>query len=213
MTDLLPIVHPRIEEYLRRIALPRDAVLSDMEELARQRDFPIVGPLVGTLLQVLARALGARRVLELGSGFGYSAIWFARGMGDEGRVVATESAPSNAEAGRGFVARAGLSRQIDFRVGDALETARRLEGPFDVIFNDVDKQDYPRSLEAANRLLRPGGLFISDNMLWRGSVVEEGRDPTTRGVQELTRLLYDSPEYLTTLIPLRDGVTISLRVG
>jgi predicted O-methyltransferase YrrM len=213
MTDSLPIVHPRIEEYLRRIARPRDAVLSDMEELARQRDFPIVGPLVGTLLQVLARALGARRVLELGSGFGYSAIWFARGMGDEGRVVATEADPSNAEAGRGFVARAGLSRQIDFRVGDAHETARRLEGTFDIVFNDVDKQDYPRSLAAANRLLRPGGLFISDNMLWRGSVVEEGREPTTRGVQELTRLLYDSSEYLTTLIPLRDGVTVSLRVG
>jgi predicted O-methyltransferase YrrM len=213
MTDFLPIVHPRIEEYLRRIAPPRDPVLSDMEELARQRDFPIVGPLVGALLQVLARALGAHRVLELGSGFGYSAIWFARGMGDEGRVVATESDPSNAEAGRGFVARAALSRQIDFRVGDALETARRLEGPFDIIFNDVDKQDYPRSLTAANRLLRPGGMFISDNMLWRGSVVETGREPTTRGVQELTRLLYDSPEYLTTLIPLRDGVTLSLRVA
>lgn len=212
MEGRLPIVHLRIEEYLHRVAPARDPVLAEMEEVAARRGFPIVGPLVGALLELTARALGAGRVLELGSGFGYSAIWFARAVGPGGKVVATESSPENAETGRGYLSRAGLDGRVEYRVGNALEIARDLQGPFDVIFNDIDKQDYPLVPAVAERLLRPGGLLVSDNMLWRGSVAEEGGDPKTRGVRELTRLLHSSPDYLTTLIPLRDGVTLSLRL-
>jgi predicted O-methyltransferase YrrM len=208
----LSIVHPRIEEYLLRIVPARDPVLSEMEQLASEKDFPIVGPLVGSLLYVTARTIQARRVLELGSGFGYSALWFARAVGEGGRVVATEGSRENAALGREFLARAGLAERVEYHVGDALEIARTLEGPFDVVFNDIDKQDYPRLLEAAEPLLRTGGLLISDNMLWRGSVAEESKEPATRGVQELTRLLYASRRYATTLLPLRDGVTLSLRL-
>jgi predicted O-methyltransferase YrrM len=212
MDPLLPIVDPRIEEYLLRSAPARDPVLAEMEALAAARGFPIVGPLVGALLQVSARSIGARDVLELGSGFGYSAIWFARAVGPGGRVVATESSRENATLGEGFLSRADLADRVRYRVGNALEIARELEGPFDVVFNDIDKQDYPRILEVSDRLLRPGGLLISDNMLWHGSVTQERPDATTRGVRELTRLLYASPRYLTTLLPLRDGVTVSLRL-
>jgi predicted O-methyltransferase YrrM len=128
-------------------------------------------------------------------------------------VIATESSRDNADLGERFLSRAGLGERVEYHVGNALEIARDLKGPFDVVFNDIDKEDYPRILEVADRLLRPGGFLISDNMLWRGNVVEEGRDPTTRGVQELTRLLYASGNYLTTLVPLRDGLTLSLRLA
>jgi len=208
----LDIVHPRIEEYLLRISPPRDPTLLEMEALASRRGFPIVGPLVGRLLQQLASAICARSVLELGSGFGYSAAWFARAVGPEGRVVATEASRENAELGAQFLSRAELGDRVHYRTGNALEIARDLEGPFDVVFNDIDKQDYPETFPVAKRLLRPGGLFICDNMLWFGSVLEEGKDETTRGVQELTRLLYASQDFLTTLVPLRDGVTVSLRL-
>ena len=184
-----------------------------MEELATRRAFPIVGPVVGRLLELMARSVGARSVLELGSGFGYSAIWFAKAVGPEGRVVATEASKANVDLGEQFLIRAGLADRIDYRAGDALAIASDLRGPFDIIFNDIDKQDYPRAFEVAERLLRPGGLFISDNMLWFGSVLDDDADETTRGVKELTRLLYASADYLTTLIPLRDGVTVSLRLA
>ncbi len=212
MSDRLPIVHPRIDEYLLGLVPERDPVLREMEDLAASRGFPIVGPQVGSLLHLLSRSLGARRVLELGSGFGYSSAWFARALGPGGRVVATESSPVNAELGAAFLARAGLADRVEYRVGHALEIARDLEGPFDVVFNDIDKQDYPRVLEAADRLLRVGGLLISDNMLWHGSVLE-GLDEKTRGVRELTRLLFSADRYVTTLVPLRDGVSISLKLG
>lgn len=209
----LDVTHPRIEEYLLRIAPPRDSVLQEMEALASRRGFPIVGPLVGGLLHLMARSVGARRVLELGSGFGYSAVWFARAVGPEGRVVATEGSRENATLAEQFLSQAGVAERVDYRVGDALEIARDLDGPFDIVFNDIDKQHYPRTFPLASRLLRIGGLFISDNMLWFGSVVDENPEETTRGVRELTRMLAASPHFITSLIPLRDGVTLSLRVG
>jgi len=211
MKPPLDIVHPRIEEYLQGLLPRRDPVLAEMESLASKRDFPIVGPLVGALLQILASSIQARRILELGSGFGYSAIWFARAAGPSGRVLATETSSENVSLGRGFLDRAGLGNRVEFRGGNALEIAAGLEGPFDIVFNDIDKRDYPRAFEVAEALLRPGGLFISDNMLWKGNVLEKSPDDATRGVRELTRLLQTSPQYLTTLIPLRDGVSVSLR--
>jgi caffeoyl-CoA O-methyltransferase len=206
----LDIIHPDIDRYLHELANPRDEVLREMEVLAAERSFPIVGPQVGRLLCVLARATGARRVIELGSGFGYSAYWFARAVGPEGRVVLTESVPERAaEAGK-FLARGGFSDRVQIEVGDGLEIIDRIGGEFDIVFNDVDKESYPRVPEKAAAALRPGGLFISDNMLWFGTVLdEEPEQPSTRGVQELTRILRESDEFDTVLIPLRDGVTVS----
>jgi caffeoyl-CoA O-methyltransferase len=185
-----------------------------MERVAAERDFPIVGPQVGRLLELLARAVGARRVLELGSGFGYSALWFARAVGSGGEVVLTEGSPERAAEAAAFLEQAGLAGRVRLVVGDALAAARRETGPFDVVFNDVDKHGYPDAFEAARPLLRPGGLFVSDNMLWRGQVLDPAAsDPATAGVLELTRRLHDDPDLLTVLLPLRDGVTVSLRLG
>ncbi len=194
-----------LQEYLLSLHPGRDAALSAMEELAAERRFPIIGPLVGTLCHVLARTIGARRVLELGSGFGYSARWFALAGA---RVVLTEGDPDNVALARRHLA--GLD--CEFHEGDAFETLPRLDGSFDIVFCDVEKADYPRAWKAALPRLRPGGLFITDNTLWSGRVLDREPDEHTRGVLEYNRLAFSTPGVVSTLIPLRDGVTVSVRL-
>lgn len=208
------IIDPDVDRYLDELARSGDPVLREMEALAEARGFPIVGPQVGRLLQMLATAIGARRVLELGSGFGYSAIHLARAVGRGGVVILTEFDESNARQAAGFLERAGLADRADVRVGDGLEIAGALEpGGFDIVFNDADKAMYPAALDVARRLLRPGGLLVSDNMLWYGRVLDpEPADPDTAGILELTRRLSTARDFVTALIPMRDGVTVSTRL-
>jgi caffeoyl-CoA O-methyltransferase len=204
------LVQQDIDRYLTRWAASDDPVIGAMEQLAAERGFPIVGPQVGRLLLTLARSIEARRVLELGSGFGYSAWWFATAVGPEGHVVLTEGSQENADLANGFLDRAGLADRVEIRVGDGLEIAREYDGRFDIVFNDIDKHDYPRALPIALERLRPGGLFITDNMLWQGLVLEESDpDASTRGVQELTRALYAHSNLDTVILPIRDGVSVS----
>jgi len=206
------IVDPEIDRYLHDLANPADPILREMELLAAERGFPIVGPQVGRLLHVLALSCEARRVLELGSGFGYSAYWFARAVGRGGLVVLTDRSAERAAEAAGFLDRGGFTDRIRVEVGDAFEIAGGVQGPFDVLFNDADKERYPEVLDLALSLLRPGGLLISDNMLWYGTVLDdEPGEPSARGVKELTRLLFASSDFATTLVPLRDGVTVSVR--
>jgi len=204
------IVDPAIDRYLHELANPEDPVLREMEVLAAKESFPIVGPQVGRLLHLLARMIRARRVIELGSGFGYSAYWFARAVGPDGRVVLTEGSEERAAQAAEFLERGGLAERVRIVVGDGLEIIEGAGSGFDIVFNDVDKEDYPRVLDKAAAALRPGGLFISDNMLWFGTVLEaEPSEASTHGIKELTRLLYASSEFETVLVPLRDGVTVS----
>jgi predicted O-methyltransferase YrrM len=212
------LLAPQLARYLDTLASaplgsPREEeVRVSMEALAAGRGFPIVGPQVGRVLELLSRAIGARRVLELGSGFGYSAWWFARAVGAGGEVVLTDGSPERAREAEEFLGRAGLLSRARILVGDGIDLASREPGPFDVVFNDVDKHAYPRAFQVARSLVRPGGLFLSDNMLWRGNVLPPAQeDATTAGVTELTRRLYADPDFLTLLLPIRDGVTVSLR--
>ena len=206
----MDILDPAIDRYLHELANPRDPILREMEVLAAERGFPIVGPQVGRLLSVLARSINARRVIELGSGFGYSAYWFARAMGPDGHVTLTEDSAQRAGEAREFLRRGGLIDRTEIHVGDALEIIDHVGGQFDIVFNDIDKEQYPRILDRAAAVLRPGGLLISDNMLWFGTVLDDdSAEASTRGVQELTRLLYESEDFETVLVPLRDGVTVS----
>jgi len=210
----MDIVDPAIERYLHELSNPRDPILREMEVLAAERRFPIVGPMVGRLLHLLTRLVRARRVIELGSGFGYSAYWFARALPPGGSVILTDRDGRQAAEAASFLERGGYADRVRIEVGDALEIIDRVGGEFDIVFNDIDKAEYPRVLDKAAAALRPGGLLISDNMLWFGAVLDEApSDPATRGVQELTRLLYASPEFETVLIPLRDGVTVSTYRG
>ncbi len=210
----MDLVVPAIDRYLSALAASSDPTLGDMEKLAAQRDFPIVGPQVGRLLEVSARACGARRILELGSGFGYSAYWFLRAMGQDGTILLTEGSPERCREAEQFLTAGGFAGRYRIETGDGLAVAAALEGPFDVVFCDIDKHDYPKALPIARRLLRPGGLFITDNMLWDGKVLAPAPDDkTTAGVVELTRALHAATDFRTTLVPIRDGVTIAVKLA
>lgn len=211
---MLDLINPQVDEYLGQLVQSKDPVLVEMEAIAEEHSFPIIGPQVGRFLHTLAVATGARRVLELGSGYGYSAFFFATAVGEGGKVILTEYEEENAERAREFLKRAGLFDRAEVRVGDGLLLTDDLERAgerFDIIFNDTEKEEYPKALGVARRLLRPGGMLICDNMLWYGRVLDpDPEDADTAGVVELTRQLYDAADFITTLIPMRDGVTISL---
>jgi len=207
------ITNPRIDAYLTGLTPKPDAVRAEMESLAAARRFPIIGPAVGQLCHVLARSIGARRVFECGSGFGYSTLWFASAVGEEGEVFHTDGSPDNSARARDYLKRAGLAPRVRFEVGDAREILGRTQGPFDVVFNDIDKAGYPDVLPHVRRVLRVGGLFICDNMIWSGRVLDGVHDPDTAGIVALTRLLGEATDFLTTIVPLRDGVSVSLRIA
>ena len=204
--------------YLNSLAEPLSGVLAEMEEYGHRRRFPLVGPLVGRFLLQLALMTGARRVLELGSGFGYSAAWFLQ-ANQELEVICTDNSPLNRERGLEFLSRLGVAERVDFRVGDSLSIAQEIEGPFDIIFCDMDKSAYPEAFKLALPRLRRGGVFVVDNTLWRGYAwtpvpddAPEFRRHMTPGIREFNRLACRSREVVTTIIPLRDGVSLSVRL-
>lgn len=209
----MEIVNAAIERYLEGLAFEEDEVLLEMKRLAEEIHFPIVGPLVGRLLCLLARAIKAKEVFELGSGFGYSAYWFAKGIEPEGRIVCTDRSRENASLAREFFAQGKVNGRMEFYVGEALEILDRFPGPFDIVFMDIDKEQYPKAFPKILPRLKRGGLLITDNLLWEGNVLlEEPVRGSTRAIKEYTKLLYSSPELYTTIIPLRDGVSISLKI-
>jgi predicted O-methyltransferase YrrM len=180
-----------------------------MERQAQAGDFPIVGPLVGRALCLLARSIGARRIMELGSGFGYSAYWFARGLAPGGVIHCTDLSAANRDLAMSFFRKAGLSERLIFHVGDALASARKLKGPFDIVFNDIDKKAYPESVETALALLRTGGLFITDNVLWKGRVAEGGKgDETTAAIMKFNEMVCGRRDLSTVVLPVRDGLAV-----
>ena len=208
------IVDRDIEEYLRRLYDDGDPVRHEMEALGREKSFPIVGPLVGRHLMVLARAIGARRVFELGSGYGYSALHFARAIGAGGEVHCTDLSEENVRLAEGFLRRAGVWDRITYHREEATAALRRVGGVWDIVYNDIDKELYPDTVDLAFAHLRPGGLFITDNVLWSGRVLEGEDDatPATRGVVEFTRRLFAPQGFLTTIDPTRAGVAVALKL-
>jgi predicted O-methyltransferase YrrM len=203
----------RLERYLEALTPSRDKVLTDMERYAARREFPIIGPLVGRFLYQLTIASRATRILELGSGFGYSAYWFALATGRKGRITLTDLDPANLSRAQSYFMRGKVDARFSYRPGDALTIAGRLKGPYDIILNDIDKEAYPETIDIAARLLRPGGLFITDNILWSGRVFASGAtDPATEGIRRFTRSLHRDGRFLSTIIPLRDGVALAVRV-
>jgi predicted O-methyltransferase YrrM len=210
----MDIVEPSIEAYLHALQRSKDPVLVEMEERAGREKFPIIGPLVGRLCQQLATAIGARDVFEMGSGFGYSTFWFARAVGDGGRVVHTDGSAQRSKDARGYLERAGLASRVTFEVGDAIETLKQYPGPFDVVFIDIDKHGYPAALELARSRVRVGGYIITDNVLWSGRVVAPtAGDRETGGVVRYNSEAFSAPDLLTTIVPIRDGVALSLKLA
>lgn len=199
-----------VEQYLYELLPERDAVLDEMEKYAEEHRVPIIGPAVARLLALFAQVSGAKRIFEMGSAIGYSTIWLARAAGPKGKVHYTDGDPANAARAREYFRKAGVAKRIHVGVGDALELLNKAPGKFDLIFNDVDKHQYPDALKVALPKLKKGGLFITDNTLWSGKAARPAApdDAATMGVQEFNRLVYASTELYPVLIPLRDGVTV-----
>jgi caffeoyl-CoA O-methyltransferase len=208
------IVNPEIESYLRKLYDDGDPVRREMEALAEKKGFPIVGPLVGRELSLLTRGIGARRVFELGSGYGYSALFFAKAVGPEGTVHCTDTSEENVRLAADFLGRAGVFSRVTYHQEEATAALRRVGGIWDIVYNDIDKDGYPDTVDLAYEHLRPGGLFITDNVLWSGRVLPGANDraASTQGVIEFTRRLFAHRGFLTSINPTRDGVAVALRV-
>ena len=203
-----------VERYLETLVPERPAKLAAMEERARAIRFPIIGPAAGHLCYLLARLCGARRIFEMGSGFGYSTAWFARAVKENGGGAVFHvvwDAKLSHEA-QGHLQALGFDEVVQYTVGEAVDVLRRTDGPFDLIFNDIDKEGYPASLPVITEKLRPGGVLITDNMLWRGRIFDESdRSAGTEGVREFTRRIVSDSRWISSVVPLRDGLLIAIR--
>jgi caffeoyl-CoA O-methyltransferase len=208
------IIEAKTEQYLRSLVPKRDAVLREMERYAARHDVPIVGPACARVLYQLARLIGARRVFEMGSAIGYSTLWLARAVGPKGTVYYTDGDPANADRAEAYLKKAGMRDRVRLLVGDALALLDSTEGQFDLIFNDVDKTQYPDALNRAVDRVRAGGLLVTDNVLWYGRVARPAaaRDLETRAIQKFNRLIHRSPKLFTTIIPLRDGLAVCTKL-
>jgi predicted O-methyltransferase YrrM len=208
------IVNPQVEAYMRTLLDRYDEpVLLEMEAEGRERGFPIIGRLCGILLELSARSIGATRVFELGSGFGYSAYWFARAVGPDGEVHCTDGDPANEPRAMAYLDRAGLGDRIRWHVGDALESFRGVGGEFDVVFSDIDKRGYPDAWRESRERIRIGGLYVCDNTIGYGggTVLDDGAGPDA--IREHNRLIAEDGRYVSTIVPTREGVLVALRVS
>lgn len=209
-------VDPAIEKYMRGLVNHTDdRVLIDMETLAKQNNFPIVGRLVGVFLETLTKMINAKHVFEFGSGYGYSAYWFARAVGHGGCITCTDGDPLNKVKAEQYLSSAKLWDNIDFHVGIAQDIFEQRNDMFDICYNDVDKGDYPAVWRMAKDRIRPGGLYIADNVLWHGRVATKDFVDVvpgwTEAIAEHNQLVFNDPGFDTFLNPTRDGVIVARR--
>lgn len=202
-----------VEKYLYAMLPPRPAVLEEMERQAKERDIPIVGPAVARVLYQYAKLINAKTVFEMGSAIGYSTIWWALAVGEKGRVYYSDGSEKNAREAEGYFRQAGVLDRIEIQVGDALELLAKRTEQFDILFNDVDKPAYPRVFDMAAPRVRQGGLFITDNVLWSGRVADpDPKEESTRAILKFNQQLKESKEWFTTVLPLRDGVSVATKL-
>ena len=210
------IVPDAIEHYLARLNRGSDTVLDDIARKGAARDLPLVDAEVGALLRVLATAIGARKILEIGTAVGYSGIWLAGALPPDGTLMTMEMDTARAAEARDNFERAGLASRVSVIVGDAERMIAKVSGPFDLVFQDGSKKLYVPLLDRLVSLLRPGGLLVTDNVLWDGKVVpgfaaDDSDEDNTRAIAEYNERLAAHPQLLTAVMPLRDGVSISVK--
>jgi len=211
------ILNPAVERYLGSLAsIDDEPVLIEMEDYASKHGFPIVGRLCGRFLEVMARTVNAKRIFEMGSGYGYSAYWFSRATGPDGEIHLTDMDPDNEKRALAFLGRAELDGPIDYHVASAFDAFNETSGEFDIVYCDIDKHEYPQAFELAKGRVRVGGLYMCDNMLWSGRVTGEEPDDSnpvlTRTIDEANKLIAADPGYRSFILPIRDGVVCAIRV-
>jgi caffeoyl-CoA O-methyltransferase len=208
------LISGRVAEYLEHLVPERAPELAAMEAFAKETNFPIIGPAAGQFCYVIARLMGATRVFEMGSGYGYSTAWFARAVVENGggtvhHVVWDADLSARAQDHLG---RLGVLDVVRFEVGEAIGALRATSGDFDLIFCDIDKQGYPDALPVIEEKLRPGGALIVDNLLWSGRIFDPSDEtPATRGIREFTERIRSDPNWAATLVPIRDGLLLAHR--
>ena len=208
------LTYAAAQDYITSLVPPREAELVEMEAYAEKNDFPIIGPACGYYCYQLARMMKAKSVFELGSGYGYSTAWFAKAVRENGDGVVHHTVWEDelSERARRHFVKLGSADLVHFHVSEAVEALTQTEGPFDIIFNDIDKQAYPDSLPVIKEKLRSGGLLIIDNMLWSGRIFDsKDTSPSTQGVREFTRSIIEDMDWIVSLAPMRDGMIVAYK--
>jgi predicted O-methyltransferase YrrM len=202
------ILHPEQERYIESLLPPRDPVAAAVEahSTAGSPAIPIVDPEVGRFLYAVARGMQARRVLEVGTATGYSALWLARALPADGRVVTIDVDAERIAQARAFWTQAGVSERVETVCGPALAMLPTLRGPFDLLFLDALKEEYQGYLDAALPLLRPGALVLVDNVLWKGKVARGEHDEETDALRAFNAATLSNPALTGVVLPLGDGV-------
>ena len=202
----------KLDRYLDGLVPPRQEELDQMERYGKRSGFPIIGPACGHFCYLTARLIGARQIFELGSGYGYSTAWFARAVHENGggRVVHVVWDEDLSRRARGHLAALGYESLMEYRVDEAIHALRSTDGPFDLIFLDIDKEGYPEALDVIESRLRPGGVLLADNLLWSGAVMD-GRDrsPQTQAIRTVTRRVMEGDAWIASIVPMRDGLLLA----
>lgn len=208
------LTYQATQDYLTSLVPPREKELQKMESYAEKHNFPIIGPVCGYTCYQLARMIGARSVFELGSGFGYSTAWFSKAVKENGGGVVHHTVWDEelSKMANRHLSALGFADLVQYHVAEAVESLRQESGPFDIIFNDIDKEAYPASLVVIKKKLRSGGLLIIDNMLWSGRIFDDKDvSPATEGVREFTRQITSDKDWIVSLTPVRDGMIVAYK--
>jgi predicted O-methyltransferase YrrM len=211
----MEILSPQLTDYLTNLIPPRAPEIQKMEAYADQHNFPIIGPICGHFCYVLARALGAKRVYELGSGYGYSTAWFARAVKENGggevhHVVWDEKLSGMA---RNHLKALGYEGIVKYTVGGAVQALRNAPSGYDIIFMDIDKEGYVKAIPSIHEKLRTGGLLIVDNILWSGRIFDDkDQSPATSTIRELTGVMTNNDRWATSILPIRDGLLVATKL-
>ena len=208
----MDILDPKLTEYLTNLIPPRHPELQKMEAYADEHDFPIIGPICGHMCYRMARGINAKRVFELGSGYGYSTAWFARGVQENGggevhHVVWDEKLSSMA---REHLSKLGYDGIVKYTMGEAIQTLSAATGQFDIIFMDIDKVDYPKAIPLIYEKTKVGGMLIIDNILWSGKIFDPKDDsPETKAIRETTGMIMNNDRWVASITPIRDGLLVA----
>jgi len=206
--------YDKAQEYLTSLVPRREPEMQEMEKYAEKHDFPIIGPACGYYCYQLARMIKAKSIFELGSGYGYSTAWFAKAVKENGGGVVHHTVWDEdlSKRAAGHLSRLGRGDVVQYHVAEAVATLRQTDGPFDIIFNDIDKEAYPDSLPVSKKKLRPGGILIIDNMLWSGRIFDsKNHDKSTVAIQRFTRDITTDPDWIVSLAPVRDGMIVAYK--